>query len=116
MESQCNYDSVGEFDYPTRELPPSQPVLLPCAPTAENISRLEQFIRERYNVLSFNNCCSQKISTLQCSPPRTLNVDSSVKPTACHKPAAVPLHWQEVVQEALERDVRIGVLERFLLQ
>ena len=41
-----------------------------------------------------------------------LHVDPNATPTAVHKPALVPIHWQNKVYEDLEREVRIGVLER----
>ena len=60
----------------------------------------------------FNTSCRQKIPTLKGSPPLKFHVDSKATPVACHKPAAVLLHWQEAVRETLERDVRLEVLER----
>ena len=109
---KCDYDGVSMCSCPDRELPPRTPAELPCAPTEANIPKLEEYIRNRYKASAFNNCCRQKIPTLQGSPPMTLNVSEGIKPVACHKPAAVPLHWQEAVREGLERDVRLGVLER----
>ena len=91
--TECNYDSVGDCDCPVRELPPSQPAALPCDPTEGNVPKLEQYIRERYWSSAFNTCCRQRIPTLKGSPPLTLNVDKSLTPKACHKPAVVPLHW-----------------------
>ena len=46
---------------------------------------------------------------MKCEPLKLL-VDPNATPTAVHKPAIVPIHWQN--KEDLERDVRIGVLER----
>ena len=48
---------------------------------------------------------------MKCEPLK-LHVDPNATPTAVHKPALVPIHWQNKVYEDLERDVRIGVLER----
>ena len=48
---------------------------------------------------------------MSCEPLQ-LHVDPNAKPIAVHKPALVPIHWQEKGQAGLERDVRIGVLER----
>ena len=31
---------------------------------------------------------------------------------AVHSPSQVPLHWQQAVKDGLDRDVRLGVLER----
>merc|ERR1712239_16836 len=33
-------------------------------------------------------------------------------PVAVHRPATIPAHWQDKVQEDIERDIRLGVLER----
>ena len=44
--------------------------------------------------------------------PLRLHVDPNAVPVAIHKPALVPIHWQDRVYADLERDVRIGVLER----
>ena len=46
------------------------------------------------------------------SPPLRLNVEKEIPPVACHKPATVPLHWQQAVREGLERDIHLGVIER----
>ena len=97
---------------PYQELPPSQPVQLPCALTEENIPQLEQLIKQRYRASAFNTCTRQRIPTLSGSPPLELHVGPEIQPVACHKPAVVPLHWQEAVREGLERDVRLGVLEQ----
>ena len=44
--------------------------------------------------------------------PLRLYVDPDAKPYAVHKPAIIPIHWQEQVFNDLERDVRLGVLEK----
>ena len=33
-------------------------------------------------------------------------------PLAVHRPSPIPAHWQEKVKEDIERDIRLGVLER----
>ena len=48
---------------------------------------------------------------MKCEP-LPLHVDPDTRPVAVHKPALVPIHWQDNVYADLERDVRIGVLER----
>ncbi len=44
--------------------------------------------------------------------PLHLYVDPDARPFAVHKPALVPIHWQEQVFRDLERDVRLRVLEK----
>ena len=43
--------------------------------------------------------------------PMRLYVDPDAKPVAVHRPAVVPIHWEEEVYRDLERDVRRKVLE-----
>ena len=45
-------------------------------------------------------------------PPIQIHVDPNAKPVCLTKPAPIPLHWQERVEEELNRDVAMGVLER----
>ena len=46
------------------------------------------------------------------SPPLRIFADENASPVAIHTPSQVPLHWQKDVLAGLERDVRLGVLER----
>lgn len=39
-------------------------------------------------------------------------MDLTVKLTAVHKPAQVPVHFVDEVKEGLEKDVCLGVIER----
>ena len=97
---------------PTRSLPPTQPAKLPCPATPENLALLKTYILDRYRSSSFNTCERQQLPLISGSPPLELHVDPTAKPKACHIPASVPLHWQDAVKAGLERDVRLGVLER----
>ena len=45
------------------------------------------------------------------SPPLELFIDKNARPVACHKPAQIPIHFKQKVEEELRRDVRLGVLE-----
>ena len=58
------------------------------------------------------NVCEQQPLPLMCCDPLQLHIDPDSKSVAVYKPALVPIHWQEKVHADLERDVRIGVLER----
>ena len=46
------------------------------------------------------------------TPPLQLHVDPQAPPVAVYVPAQVPLHWQLAVKEGLDRDLKLGVLER----
>ena len=41
-----------------------------------------------------------------------IHVDAGAKPVAKHKPTYVPLHWKERVKADIEKDVRLGIIER----
>ena len=47
---------------------------------------------------------------MKCEPLK-LHVDPNATTTDVHKPALVPIHWQNKIYENLERNIRIGVLE-----
>ena len=55
-------------------------------------------------------CEHQPLPLMKCEPLK-LHVDPNAVPAAIHKPALVPIHWQDRVYADLERDVQIGVLE-----
>ena len=67
-----------------------------------------------YSSTTFNVCEHQPLPKKKCEPLE-LHVNPDAKPVAIHKPALVPIHWQEKVYQDLERDVQIGVLERVSL-
>ena len=97
---------------PPRQTPPTTPPALPCAPTKENLPRLKEYILERYAASAFNRCEQQPLPLMDTSPPLRLFVDETARPVAIHTPAAVPVHWAAQVHAGLERDVRLGVIER----
>ena len=97
---------------PARQAPPSSPPTLPCPPTQENLPQLKQYILARYAASAFNTCTQQPLPLMQDSPPLRLFVDETAKPVAAHSPAPVPIHWAEQVKAGLDRDCRLGVIER----
>ena len=101
----------GICSCPKRELPPSVPKSCPFPPTLENLKRLENWVRERYRASTFNTCNSQPLPLMTGSPPLEFFIDPEAKPTACHKPSQVPIHFKDRVEAELRRDVRLGVLE-----
>ena len=89
------------------------PTKLPAGLTAtsENIPALRNWLLEYYAATAFNTCEHQPLPMMKCEPLE-LYVDPQAKPVAIHKPGLVPIHWQDKVYQDLERDVRIGVLEK----
>ena len=83
---------------------------LPFACTKENISKVQKWLLECYTSFLFNQCKHQQLSG--DGWPFWLHVDPNAKPSAVHTPAAVPLHWYDVVNEQLDADVAMGIIEK----
>ena len=105
-------DGQAPCTCPPRTLAPPPTTILPFPPTKDNVPRLKKWLLDRYSSSSFNNCEQQKLPYLQGSPPLKLHLDPQAKPVAVHVPAVVPIHWQVPVKAGLDRDCRLGVLER----
>ena len=97
---------------PNRTLPPEPPKELPFPAIASNREKLKEWILSRYASSAFNQCEHQSLPLMKGSPPISLHVNPDARPVAIHKSRPVPIHWREQVLAELERDVRIGVLER----
>lgn len=96
-----------------RPSPPPVPTSLPpgLKATEEHVESLKEWLLDYYGATTFNVCEHQPLPLMNCEPLQ-LHVDPNATPVAVHKPALVPIHWQEKVYADLERDVRIGVLEQ----
>ncbi|VDI84186.1 Hypothetical predicted protein [Mytilus galloprovincialis] len=77
----------------------------------EHVESLKEWLLDYYGATTFNVCEHQPLPLMNCEPLQ-LHVDPNATPVAVHKPALVPIHWQDKVYADLERDVRIGVLEQ----
>ena len=101
-----------ECDCPRRgQGVPRLPTEIPYAATEKNIPKLKEWLLDYFGATAFNTCEHQK-PPLMTGEPLRLHVDPNARPIAVHKPATVPIHWQEKVLNDLERDVRLGVLEK----
>ena len=93
--------------------PPPIPSELPLGlkATKENLPDIKEWLLDYYSATAFNTCEHQPLPMMTCEPLR-LFVDPNAKPVAVHKPALVTIHWREKVYQDLERDVRLGILEK----
>ena len=94
-----------------RESPLEKPTRLPFQCTMENVDKMKDWLLIRYASSAFNKCPHQKLPEME-GPPIEIHVDQNATPVTLRKPAPVPLHWQEQVEEELHRDVALDVLER----
>ena len=65
-----------------------------------------------YASSTFNTCEHQPLPMMKGVPPMRILMKEGAEPVAVHRPAAIPAHWQEKVRKDIERDIRLGVLER----
>jgi len=72
---------------------------------------MKQWLLDRYAASTFNRCPHRPLHCM-ADPPIEIHVDPLAKPIACHKPASIPLHWQQKVHEDLLRDAALGILEK----
>ena len=66
---------------------------------------------EHYKSSTFNTCEHQLLPMME-GPPRRLIINPTAEPVAVHTPIPVPIHWREEVKAALDKDVRLGVIEQ----
>ena len=73
---------------------------------------LRRLIIKLYAMSGFNNCRIQPLKMMNTDSPLRLFVDPAVKPVAIHKAAIIPIHLKARVKADLDRDVRLGILEK----
>ena len=73
---------------------------------------LRCLIIKLYAKSGFNNCRIQPLKMMNCDKPLQLFVDPTVKPVDIHKAAIIPIHLKARVKADLDRDVRLGILEK----
>ena len=96
---------------PQRSAVPPRPKSLPFAPIPENIPKMKQWLLDRYSSSTFNTCPHRPLPCMS-GPPMDIHIEGNATPNICHKPAKVPLHWQQRVHEDLLRDEALGVIEK----
>ena len=104
-------DTKRPCNCPTRSQPPTRPIPLPVPATEAYRGVLEQHLRTIFKASTFNTCCHQPLP-MMAGPPLRLNIDPEATPVMAHKAASVPVHWEGKVKEHLDRDVRLGVIEK----
>ena len=95
-----------------RTLPPPRPTTIPFEPVASNVNKLTEWMMEYYAASTFNTCEHQPLPMMRGVPPMRIHIKEGAVPVAVHRPAAIPAHWQQKVKDDIERDIRLGVLER----
>ena len=101
---------VAPCGCPTRMEAPQLPEL-PFAATESNKERLKEFLLQYYKSSTFNVCPHQPLPLMQ-GPPLEFRMKPDAKPHAIYTAATVAAHWEKKVKDNIDRDVRLGVLEK----
>ena len=94
---------------PRRTLPPEMPTKLPFPET--EVEKIKDWIINRYKSSTFNTCEHQPLPKMKGEPLR-IYMKEDAKPYVVHTPSPIPVHFRQEVKEQLDRDVRLGVLEK----
>ena len=94
---------------PRRTLPPEMPKELPFPET--EVEKIKDWIVNRYKSRTFNTCEHQPLPKKK-GEPLGIYMREDGKPFVVHTHSPIPVHFQQEVKEQLDRDVRLGVLEK----
>ena len=98
---------------PRGSVPPPCPDKLPEGLTdkPEDIPKIKAWLLDTFASTVFNTCEHQALPLMTGEPLR-IYIDPKAKPVAIHNTTSVPFHWEAQVKSDLDRDVRIGVIEK----
>ena len=91
----------------TRAYPPPRTEKLPYPPLEENISKLEQYLRDKFRDAAFNRTSPFPAMSM---PPAHIHLNENAKPYARHTPIPIPFQWKKQEKESLDRDVERGII------
>ena len=103
--------SPDECHCPTRTKTPDRPEQIPFKPTDENVPKLKKWLLDAFASSAFNQCPHQELPQMTGEPIR-LHLKDDAVPYAAHTPIPVPHHWKSQVKKDLERDERLGIIEK----
>ena len=92
---------------PPRPAPPARPAKLPYPTTAENIPKLEQYIRNKFSVRVFNS--SAPLAALS-GPAAKIHLRQNAIPVSRHTPIPISHHWKAKVKASLDTDIERGII------
>ena len=95
----------------TRESAPEPPKEIPYPPTEENKGKLKSWLTKTFISSAFNTCTHQQLQEMTGDPMK-LHFKDQYKPHAVHTPIPIPYHWEDAVKEDIDRDIRLGILEK----
>ena len=77
----------------------------------DDIPNMKQWLLDQYSATVFNTCKHQAMPHMTGDLLRIF-MDPQAKPVTVNNPASIPIHWHDKVKRDLDREVRLGDLER----
>ena len=91
---------------------PTRPEKTPYPATVENVPKLKQWLLEAFKSTAF--CKTNKYGEFPtlAGPTAHIHLKEGAKPRAKHSPIPVPFHMKKAVKEAIDDDVKRGILKQ----
>lgn len=115
FEESCHADCLGDGQTTPclkRTATPDRPTTIPFPPTKENKKNLENYLLDVFASSGFNTCTYQTLQGMTGVPMKIVKKTKASQSSPAYRPIPVPFHFKELVKKDLDRDVRMGVLEK----
>ncbi len=110
VSSCCKDDGADECM--ERIKAPDRPEGIPFEPTPENLDKLEKWFLEYFASSAFNTCTHAPLQSMTGVPMTAVRKRDDVTHPKWYTPIPVAFHWKKQVKADLDRDVRLGIIER----
>ena len=95
-----------------RTATPDRPEAIPFEPTLANREKLERWFLEYFSSSAFNTCTHSPLQSMTGVPMKAIRKKDGTHHPKWYTPIPVPFHWKKQVKADLDRDVRLGIIER----
>ena len=109
--SACCRDD-GASECMERTSTPERPEVIPFEPTSENLEKFERWLLECFASSAFNTCTHHPLQAMTGVPMKAVKRKDGVTHPRWYTPIPVAFHWKKQVKADLDRDVRLGIIER----
>ena len=93
-----------------RQPPQEHPGEIPFPPTMDNRPKLEAWIKNHFADSAFNTCTHQRLQAMSGKPLEIAFKEGYIL-SAVHFPIPVAHQWKKEVKQAIDADVRLGIIE-----
>ena len=107
--ASCDEDDIPCLE---RTTTPDIPEKLPFPATKENLPQFEEYFLSTFSSSAFNTCTHQPLQQLSGVAMDIKLKDDGPPPAYVSTPIPVPHHWKTRVKADLDRDVRLGIIEK----